>query len=249
MPALKDLVHETSSGTGTGNIDLVNVNGKQSFNSAFGTGGTDVFDYYISNRDAAEWERGTGHMVDSNTLARDTVFASSNSNNPVNFGVGTKDVTNDEPAAAQGYRSQRPGSTTNDSASAGNVGEYISSTVASGSAVALSDAATSTITSISLTAGDWDVEGQFYMLITGGETIVDARAAVHDVAATIPSFSGGVMGLTFLSQTFNSNGSFPTGTKRFSLSTTTTVYLNGYVDWSGGTGVSGFGTIRARRVR
>lgn len=103
MPAPSDLVHETSSSTGTGNFTLSNVNGKRSFNTAFGTGGTDLFDYFIMNRDAAEWERGTGHLSAASTLVRDTVKASSNSNNAVNFSAGTKDVTNDVPAARQLY--------------------------------------------------------------------------------------------------------------------------------------------------
>lgn len=102
MPSINNLVHETSTGTGTSDIDLVNVSGKQSFSGAFGTGGTDAFYYFISHRTAAEWEAGTGHMSDSNTLVRDTVLASSNSNNAVNFSAGTKDVANDVPAARQG---------------------------------------------------------------------------------------------------------------------------------------------------
>lgn len=101
MPAPSDLVHQTSTSTGTGNLTLAAVNGKRTFLTAFGTGGTNTFDYFISNRDAAEWERGTGHMSDATTLVRDTVIASSNSNNAVNFSAGTKDVTNDIPASNQ----------------------------------------------------------------------------------------------------------------------------------------------------
>lgn len=101
MPAPSDLIHQTATSTGTGNFTLVDVNGKRSFNTGFGTGGTDLFDYYISSRDAAEWERGTGHLSDATTLVRDTVVASSNANAAVNFAAGTKDVTNDIPAAKQ----------------------------------------------------------------------------------------------------------------------------------------------------
>ncbi len=101
MPAPSDLIHQTATTTGTGNFTLVAVNGKRSFNTGFGTGGTDLFDYYISSRDAAEWERGTGSMSDATTLVRDTVIASSNANAAVNFAAGTKDVTNDIPAAKQ----------------------------------------------------------------------------------------------------------------------------------------------------
>jgi hypothetical protein len=95
MASIGNLVHETSTTTGTGNLTLTNENGKVSFNTAFGTGGTDAFFYFISHRTAAEWEVGTGHLSASTTLVRDTVFASSNANALVNFSAGTKDITND----------------------------------------------------------------------------------------------------------------------------------------------------------
>lgn len=104
MPAPANLVREESTSTGTGNLTLAAVNGYVRFSDAtyaFGTGGTNVFWYFISNRNAAEWEIGTGHMSDANTLVRDTVLFSSNANAAVNFSAGTKDVTNDIPAAIQ----------------------------------------------------------------------------------------------------------------------------------------------------
>ena len=102
MAAIDNLVHETSASTGTGNFTLSNVDGRQSFNAAHGTGGTDVFYYFISHRTAGEWEVGTGHLSAANTLVRDTVLASSNNDNFVNFSAGTKDITNDLPASNQG---------------------------------------------------------------------------------------------------------------------------------------------------
>jgi hypothetical protein len=101
MPAPANIVHELSSTTGTGNFTLVNVNGKNNFNDAFGTGGSDVFDYFISHQSAAEWERGTGHMSDAATLVRDSVIESTNADAAVDFSAGTKDVINDVPAAIQ----------------------------------------------------------------------------------------------------------------------------------------------------
>ncbi len=97
-----NLVRETSVTTGTGNQTLVAVTGKRTFNTEFGTGGTDVFDYFISNPDAAEWERGTGHMSTSTVLVRDTVIESSNADAAVSFTAGTKAVTNDLPASFHG---------------------------------------------------------------------------------------------------------------------------------------------------
>lgn len=102
MPAPADLVHEISTTTGTGSLTVSSVDGKRRLSDAFGTGvSTDVFDYFVSHRAAAEWERGTGHMSDANTLVRDTVIASSNANAAVNFSSGIKDITNDIPAAKQ----------------------------------------------------------------------------------------------------------------------------------------------------
>jgi hypothetical protein len=101
MPTPSDLVHDQSTSTGTGNLTLTAVNGKRSFNTAFGTGGTNVFDYFISNQSAAEWEIGTGHLSAATTFVRDTVVSSSNANAAVNFSGGTKDICNDVPAAKQ----------------------------------------------------------------------------------------------------------------------------------------------------
>jgi hypothetical protein len=51
----------------------------------------------------------------------------------------------------------RNGTTTNDSALSGQIGQYISATVLVGAAVALTNNTPTNITSISLTPGDWDV--------------------------------------------------------------------------------------------
>lgn len=104
MPAPANLIREESTTTGTGNLTLAAVNGYVRFSDStygFGTGGTDDFWYFISNRNAAEWEIGTGHMSDANTLVRDTILFSSNANAAVSFSAGTKDVTNDIPASYQ----------------------------------------------------------------------------------------------------------------------------------------------------
>lgn len=102
MVAIADLVHQNSASTGTGNLTLSAVNGKVTFDTAFGHGATtNVFYYFISNRNAAEEEWGTGHMSDATTLVRDTVIGGSNGTSPVNFSAGTLDVVNDLPAERQ----------------------------------------------------------------------------------------------------------------------------------------------------
>ena len=90
---LDDRVKETSTTTSTGTLDLSGaVSGFQTFVAGIGDGNTTY--YAIVNRDEAEWETGLGTITDSSTdtLARTTVLASSNSDSAVDFSAGTKDV-------------------------------------------------------------------------------------------------------------------------------------------------------------
>jgi hypothetical protein len=97
-----DLVQQQSTSTGTGSMTLSAVSdGTRTFNAEWGTGGTDVFYYFIQNESAVEWEVGTGHLSAASTLVRDTVLTSSNANALVNFSAGTKDIVNDLPASLQ----------------------------------------------------------------------------------------------------------------------------------------------------
>lgn len=102
MPNPGNLVHQTATSTGTGNFTLTKVNGKNDFATAFTTGGSSVFHYFISNQGAAEWEIGLGSAPTTNTLSRDDVlFNSLGSTAKIDFTAGTKDVTNDIPALNQ----------------------------------------------------------------------------------------------------------------------------------------------------
>lgn len=102
-PSIGNLVHELSTSTGSGNLTTTSVNGKQTLNIAFGNGATtDVFYYFVSNRDVAgELEWGTGHLSAATTLVRDTVLGGSNGTSAVNFSAGTKDIVCDIPALRQ----------------------------------------------------------------------------------------------------------------------------------------------------
>ncbi len=97
--ALDDRVRETSTTTGTGTLDLDGaVSNFQTF--VAGIGSTNTTHYAIINRDAAEWEVGLGTVTDAapDTLARTTVFSSSNGDAAVSFSAGTKDVICTRPA-------------------------------------------------------------------------------------------------------------------------------------------------------
>jgi hypothetical protein len=101
---IDDRVKETSTTTGTGTLNLSGaVSGFQTFVAGVGDGNTTY--YAIVNRDAAEWETGIGTVTDASTdtLARTTVIASSNSDSAVSFSSGTKDVFTTLPASKAVY--------------------------------------------------------------------------------------------------------------------------------------------------
>ena len=84
------------------------------------------------------------------------------------------------------------GVTTNSNAAAGIVGEYISSSIASGSAVSLTTGVSANVTSISLTAGDWEVYGQGFRRPAGGAAVCRALTAgiSHEFDNTLPTAPG-----------------------------------------------------------
>ena len=101
---IDDRVKETSTTTGTGTLNLSGaVSGFQTFVAGVGNGNTTY--YAIVNRDESEWETGVGTVTDASTdtLARTTVIASSNSDSAVDFSAGTKDVFTTLPASKAVY--------------------------------------------------------------------------------------------------------------------------------------------------
>ena len=91
--ALNDRVKETSTTTGTGTFDLAGAEtGFETFVSGVG-GGNSTY-YAISNDGTNEFEVGIGTVTDAatDTLSRDTIISSSNSDALVDFSAGTKTV-------------------------------------------------------------------------------------------------------------------------------------------------------------
>ena len=146
--------------------------------------------------------------------------------------------------------SQIPGSTTNDSASAGNIGEYITSTVLIGAAVSVtSNVSLTNVTSISLSGGDWDVDGNMWTNPGGSTITVQVYAWISQTSATAPTAPGsGAYSVLANAVNAGANQGIPVGRIRQSLSGTTTVYLTGTANFSVST-MSVFGFIGARRRR
>jgi len=91
---INDRVKETTTTTGTGTVNLAGAStGFQTFVGGIGT--TNTTYYCITMQSGStEYEIGIGTVTDAtpDTLSRDTVIESTNSDNKVDFSAGTKDV-------------------------------------------------------------------------------------------------------------------------------------------------------------
>lgn len=119
------------------------------------------------------------------------------------------------------------GTTTNDNAAAGSVGEATSNVIGSGSAVSLTTATAANVTSLSLTAGDWDVWGNVSFIPAATTNVVQARGWISSTSATLPDASlyAGVQNAAAGIVPANNFG-FCVPQQRVSLSGTTTIYLS-----------------------
>jgi hypothetical protein len=155
----------------------------------------------------------------------------------VNTGTGA--FTFDNPAGVA-----VAGTNTNDNAASTYIGEYVSSATSASQTTAT----VSNLTTISLTAGDWDVYGA--ISYTGsGQVLFDAYACI---STTTQDTSQSNMGTAPWSRhqgtaIFNALTAAPSPL-RVSISGTTTVYLVAFCQFGSGT-VTAYGNLRARRVR
>jgi hypothetical protein len=100
---LNDRVKESTTSTGTGTIDLDGATGGfKSFVAGIGT--TNRTYYAIVGRTTTEFEVGLGTVTDASpdTLSRDVILSSSNSDAKVSFSAGTKDVFCTLPSSKEG---------------------------------------------------------------------------------------------------------------------------------------------------
>lgn len=141
-----------------------------------------------------------------------------------------------------------PGTVTNDSAATGYIGELATATLASGSALSLTSPNALTVTSFSLTAGDWDVWGVVDYLAGGATTFTIMKQGISTTAATIgaqDTFSNLALAGTLAAA---SDMAQSTPTVRLSLASTTTVYLIAQATFAAST-LKVYGSIFARRRR
>lgn len=135
------------------------------------------------------------------------------------------------------------GTATNNNAAAGSVGEVISSAV---SAVAITTNTLTNVTSISLTAGDWDVFGGTLTNPAGTSTQGILKVGINTTSATLPTDVYSITDYTSASAGVPQGMGAPT--IRLNLSGTTTVYLVSQITYAIST-LTINGTITARRAR
>lgn len=231
-----------ASGGATGNAPILSVQGSD----------TNAGITYIAKGNAGhvfDTSGGTPQFIVSDTPgATRYIMVTGSTSNPVlstnagNIAMGTGFV----PSSTAGI----VGTTTGNNANAGSVGEFISSQVLVGSAISLTTATPANVTSISLTAGDWDVSGSvcFHPASTTASTV--NIATMNTTSATLPTApnSGGEFALTSSIASNVGDYCLPTGSMRQNVSGSTTVWLIAESVFNTSTNAA-YGFIGARRRR
>lgn len=140
------------------------------------------------------------------------------------------------------------GTTTNNNANAGSVGEFLSATLTTGSAITLANDIQANVITLSLPPGDWECGGVISFKFAASTSYTAVAYGLSTVSISLlsdtstgrfatPAAVPGAMTITL-----------PLPNVRFSLAVTTTIYLVGYSLFSVST-LTAFGHIRARRAR
>ena len=127
------------------------------------------------------------------------------------------------------------------SAAAGKLGEVLTATSAAD--VNLTNNVAASLISLTLTPGDWDVQGVFYTSPTGA-TISTIAGAISTTNSAVDAFPYKVQKTVSIVVTEHVQAPY----RRFNVSANTTIYLTVSANFMGGT-VVGRGYLSARRVR
>jgi hypothetical protein len=226
-----------------GTIQLSNLNtGASSFNVQ--TGGTNRFTFTNApglktyNSGAYGW---TASASDP-TAAFDTTLCRS--------AAGIVEIG----TSACGTGGGIAGVATNSSAAAGVIGEVITAVTTSGAAVTLATGSATPITSITLTAGDWDLWGvvDYTLQAATSVTYMEQGTYTNASCSTAPSFDGQDTHSTFetaanvMTATVDPGWLIPN--QVVSLSGSTKICLIAKSAFTAGT-AKAYGTITARRMR
>lgn len=228
-----------AAGAVTGNSVLLSAQGSDSNVSlSLSSKGTFGVNFYTGN-----FARVQVAVNDTASANRFLTLTGSNGGNPT-IGASAGNVafsTGIVPVSTNGI----VGTTTNDNANAGSVGEFPTPTNLTN--VSLTTITPANVSSVSLTAGDWDVQGTVMYTPAGSTTATTFVSGISTTSATL-----GANG-TFSAQvaTYTAGGGQPSITSptvRISIASTTTVYLIADANFSVST-CTASGFLRARRIR
>lgn len=142
------------------------------------------------------------------------------------------------------------GTNTNNNACTGCIGEVISSSIASGSAISLTSSTAVNITSITLTAGDWDISAFAGFTPAATTSMTQYALSISTTTGTLDAATP--FALTKFSQAANVPAGLDSelfaGPVRASLSGSTTYFLVARGIFAVSTETA-YGAIRARRMR
>jgi hypothetical protein len=144
---------------------------------------------------------------------------------------------------------QVQGTATNDNAAAGKVGEIITATVAQGSAVTLTTATPANITSVALTAGDWDCNAVAGRTFGATTSLTIMKTSLNTTTAADGTIATGTMvQQSTPAQVPVTDTTQQIGLVRFSLSAGASVFLVADDTFTISTN-KGYGFLRCRRMR
>ena len=141
------------------------------------------------------------------------------------------------------------GSTTNINPASGYVGEFVSSVIPPGSALSLTNNVFINVTTITLTAGNWNIWGGTAFSLGATTSVTDLRTASSLTSMAVGAISNSTNGVLQRMAAFVPGAvtfSFPVPQGLLLLTTTTTLYLCARATFSAST-MSIYGFICAQR--
>ena len=222
---------------------VVQLKQKMNASSTIATGGVVFFnDQYTSDSSLAGYIVLMNDLTNTSEPGKGVAIVGHQNTDTVFVGVGSPSVSQAKWTSSGGvYR----GLNTSTAPAAGFIGERIVATVSNGSPVSLPTATTENITSVSLTAGTWDIS--CVAMLTGGANTGSGWFA----SITSSSGGAGTIGDTRVDTPTMCTASKDTvltiPAVRVNLSATTTYYLTEQAIYSVGT-LSGYGRLSAVRV-
>jgi hypothetical protein len=182
-----------------------------------------------------EWNAGSVTAVNPDNLVISSQTLSI-ANNPTIAGTVT---------ATASIQQQVERTTT--TASAGFVGEYISSSVPVGSAVNLVTGTIANVGSVVLGAGDWDISAELALTGAGATTVNSVKASINTTSGTLATGPGLFANLNLGGVSLTTFGADPTvnvmGTR---VTAAATYFANVQVNFAAGT-LQAYGLLQARR--